>query len=450
MSKHHSKAPVGPLQASPDPVAQTRLGTPEQTCVPEQEQRESRRKAKRHERLRLREGIQQLEGVGVKVEGDARQRTRFGFCGAGAVALTPEMPEPAVMIRTRQDGLRRASMTGVQRCLNGHLCAMCAPLVRQQRAQEVRYGIERHQEAGGGVGFVTFTVRHDHHDLVPLRGGLTKAFSQLQASRAWRDFKADFDYIGMVKTVDITHSEASGWHPHIHAVVFTETPLTEADISLMQQRFSAQWAKVVEKHLGSAHVPRTDNVGVDVRTADEGAGAYLARVEGQWDVAAEMTRSDAKTGKAGSRVIADIMRSAIDPDSPSRARDIELVQEFAEAMHRVPILSWSRGLKLALRIAEMDDEQALEKAQESADSDGGDSAIVKTEKVYVPPHIVMDPPPPARVVSEWLDVAERYGAYGLQRLWDGLSPEQEPAKAVPRAIPPEPPRQRQPQLLTLW
>ena len=355
------------------------------------------RRESRRERLRLRQGVQQIEGVGFTFEDGQRVRNRFGFCGAGMPEVSPETPIPGVVIRTREDGKRRASMSGIQRCKSPWLCSMCGPLIRSERAAEVRAGIDYWTEAGGGVAFASFTIRHQRGDsLVELRKGLTKAFSKLQGSRPWRRFREQYGVVGIVRALDITHG-SNGWHPHLHClVVLDETP-SDDELSLIRQGFSDQWATVVERHLGLAHVPRSDSVGVDLRAADAGAAKYLAKVEGGWDTADELARTDAKSGRSGSRVPAEIMASAVDPNSESRSADEALVVEFAEAMQGVPALSWSRGLKALLGVLDVDDDEALEQGQERADSDG--SEIVSEERVSLAA-VDMSVPPSARVVAE--------------------------------------------------
>ncbi|MEO2237594.1 MAG: hypothetical protein ABGW95_05080 [Candidatus Poseidoniia archaeon] len=98
-------------------------------------------------------------------------------------------------------------------------------------------------------------------------------------------------------------------------------------------------------------------------------------------------------------------------------------------------MTWSRGLKALLGVLDVDDDEALEQGQERADSDG--SEIVSEERVSLAA-VDMSVPPSARVVAEWLEIGETYGAEGLKRFLKGLEPEPPPPPPPPIPEPPAP------------
>ena len=62
-----------------------------------------------------------------------------------------------------------ALVSGVHRCGSPWSCPLCAPVIRQQRALEIDAAVSRHLETGGGVEFVTHTLRHHRGDSLSSR-----------------------------------------------------------------------------------------------------------------------------------------------------------------------------------------------------------------------------------------------------------------------------------------
>jgi hypothetical protein len=149
---------------------------------------------------------------------------RPGQCG---VWLAPGATMATVDVGHTPDGVAAARFGGLLRCSSIWACAMCSASIRNRRAVEVKEAAMAHLRAGGGLAMVTLTVRH-HAGLAldPLWNTVAGAFRQLQSGAKTLADQAGI--VGYVRAIEVTHGR-HGWHPHVHALLFTETPWTGED-----------------------------------------------------------------------------------------------------------------------------------------------------------------------------------------------------------------------------
>jgi len=122
---------------------------------------------------------------------------------------------------TREDGTTRARYGNLITCGSVWACPICSERVAAQRASDMESALQRHRAAGGRLMFLTLTHHHE-------RG--TKLSDQLkQQSEALKLMQRDWTYrelcrkngvLGMVRGLEMTHSDRNGWHAHVHFLVF--------------------------------------------------------------------------------------------------------------------------------------------------------------------------------------------------------------------------------------
>jgi hypothetical protein len=255
-----------------------------------------------------------------------------------------------------------AHVSGIQRCGSPWCCPICSPVVRERRAKEIDRGLATHLAGGGGEVFVTLTVPHQLRDGLAARLALmSAAFHHVLKGAPWKRRAARLGYIGLVRALEVTWSEANGWHPHPHAVLLFDRPLTADELVDLDEWMHVRWAAVVErKGFG-----RINSHGVDVRpVVDAGdLGGYLTKVEGGWGVGLELARSDLKVGRrAGSMNPVGILRAAVETGDVAM---IELWREFEAATFGRKAIVWTPKLQARLGIDQVDDVEAA--AAEGAD-----------------------------------------------------------------------------------
>lgn len=263
-----------------------------------------------------------------------------------------------------------AHVTGIQRCGSPWCCPTCAPVVRERRAKDIDQGLSRLLAEGGGAVLVSLTTRHHRRD--PLADRLDVVAQALRLclrGNAWDRRRRRLGFLGAIKAVEITWGSANGWHPHCHAVLTFQRPLTPEEVRDLEDWLYGRWLHVLEqKGLGSI----TRAHGVDVRTvssASELAG-YLTKVEGGWGVGLELARSDLKAAKRdGSLNPVGILREFVETGDKQM---LMLWREFESATHGKRAVVWSPGLRGRL----LGDEQE-ESDVEAAASEGADVARLR-------------------------------------------------------------------------
>jgi hypothetical protein len=75
-------------------------------------------------------------------------------------------------------------------------------------------------------------------------------------SWTWRQVTKRLGTLGTIKSVEITTSKASGWHPHLHELVFTERFLSNEEFSRWRLGMRQPWANAVSRRTYHS-VPRT-------------------------------------------------------------------------------------------------------------------------------------------------------------------------------------------------
>lgn len=251
-----------------------------------------------------------------------------------------------------------AHYRGLQSCGSVHTCPVCGPKIRQARSKEIEVGLAVHQALGGGVLFVTVTLRHDQGDrLANLLRFVTGAWSAVVGANgssrsdveAWKADKARFGIVGFIRTLEVTHG-ANGWHPHLHVLVLTESPLSGPAQVELGELLWQRWSSYIARNGRKAPTREHGLVLVDVRSHGDVA-RYMAKVYDS--LHHEMTRGDLKhggrSGRNPFRILGDLVATG-------DAGELALWHEYERAIKGKRFLVWSKGLKARLGVGEVDDE----------------------------------------------------------------------------------------------
>ncbi len=139
----------------------------------------------------------------------------------------------------------RAAVHGTFTCGSVWLCPRCADKIARGRARELRELADRHCRQGGVVWMGTFTLRHDRwQSAAELRRIITKAWSKTIAGAPWQRASAAAKLDGWARALEVTHGNANGWHPHIHAVFFLGAG---ADAQAFGHWLFDRWCNTVER-----------------------------------------------------------------------------------------------------------------------------------------------------------------------------------------------------------
>lgn len=250
----------------------------------------------------------------------------------------------------------RAHFGGVMICGSVWTCPVCGAKVSEHRRGEVHAGSDFHVQAGGAMYMVTLTFAHGREDDVgQLVKRLRHALKLLRAHRSYKGCQRYVDYVGLIRALEVTYGDANGWHPHVHELWLTGKRLSRAQLRVVQNELFEIWrVACVSAGLGEPNRKRGVTV-VEAMSAQE----YVTKWgrEPRWGVGSELAKSHTKKGRGlASMTPFDLLRLAGEGDKRAGL----LFRDFAGAFFGARQLFWSRGLKKALGIAEISDQEAAE------------------------------------------------------------------------------------------
>lgn len=317
------------------------------------EREAKRRKLKRKQRFRLRDGLFRITTIG-----------RVGSCGGGVISKSE-----APTIRIQGDGASRvAHFTGVRLCGAVHTCPVCSPRIRQHRAEDIDTCAHRwiSQHGTGSVMLGTFTMPHDLEDgLAETLTVVRDSFGAMISGEQWQDDKDVYGVRFYIVSHDCTVGDR-GWHPHLHVLFFGERALSDAEVAAFEQRLYARWTRAVTAR-GYRPPSRAHGVKIERARRRRDVARYVAQVVAGDDnddkrtkpVALEMARGDLKSSRIrGHRspwqLLSDIVdRRAkrgewTDADDAADDRDVALWREWEKSTKGLPAIRWARGLRAAV------------------------------------------------------------------------------------------------------
>jgi plasmid rolling circle replication initiator protein Rep len=208
-----------------------------------------------------------------------KRKPRIQFCG---YAVNANINQPIKLCRNDKGGL---FFNGVANCGGYWRCPVCALKISENKKELLSGLIDAHQSKGLSIGFLTLTVRHAKFDtLKKTLDKISKNYRSFQNQRFFSRNKIDFGLIGQVKTLEITHSDVNGWHPHLHILFFYNNSDVKT-IEKFQKEFIKRWVSYKDNN-GTISAQCQKMLFSDVSD-------YLAK----YDITSEMTKGQIKSSK---------------------------------------------------------------------------------------------------------------------------------------------------------
>lgn len=307
------------------------------------------------------------------------------FCGRLELASQSRCGVAAVPhgdVEVRVDGEGRGSVWGVSRCGSVWACPVCARSETRDRARDLEAAVDACLEAGGAVYMVTATIpHHAGHTCRDVLDAVSSSWSYVLSGGPWSRWADRIGYIGSVRGYDVTHSDRSGWHWHVHALVMVEAPLEAELRDRWRSWMSDRWARKIEAwyvdgdgaldcrplnreipddhdpHFGRPHPEH----GLQVQRG-ESAAEYLASI----GLSREISSMETKRARSGHRTPWQILHDYATFSGEDRSRDGWLWMQYVRASKGRAQLYWSPGLRDRLGVAQ---QLELELGGESDDAE---------------------------------------------------------------------------------
>lgn len=247
---------------------------------------------------------------------------------------------------------------GLVTCGSVWACPVCASVIQERRRAEIAQAIAWAESQGLVVVLVTLTFPHyAWHRLTDLISQQREAFKRLRSGRSWMKVKP----VGLIRSLEVTHGDRNGWHPHTHELWFCEPEKVPCQSSL------ANLWKSACSHVGLLDIDNLDQLAaflvhsVDVKR-DMTAGDYLAKQDDSrsWGFAEEVSKATSKAGRSKGVHPHHFLVRGSDGDS-------ERFTEYVQAMKGARQLFWSPGLKSRVGLDDLDDKALADESQQAAD-----------------------------------------------------------------------------------
>lgn len=263
---------------------------------------------------------------------------------------------------------RHAHYRGVMRCDKYWECPVCSSRYTSRQAEDVRKAYSQAVDVEGWhVALVTYTMSHNrHHDLAESVNVMRESRRSMRAGGWWQRFKRDYGYEGCVSALEVTYGDKSGWHVHVHELMFISSDFVREYQSeqemrtledIVNKRMSKRWSQVVEANGRIA----SEEHGIDVKLQDKYVAEYVAKnghlpESMTWDTALELTKANQKISKGGLHPF-QILELSGDKSVPEdkRKQYRALWIEYIDAFDGKAMFFWTDGLKDKLLVEEVEE-----------------------------------------------------------------------------------------------
>jgi hypothetical protein len=237
-------------------------------------------------------------------------------------------------------------------------CPICSMKILKGRAKELYSLTSAHLKhcKKNELGFLTLTVKHSRKDaLKDTLEKLLQSWVKVQNQRFFTTIKKDGHFLGQIKALEITHTKANGWHPHLHIILFWQD-LNEHQIRENQQQILNSWCRYTKGSIDAQNEKIVYNTDVS---------EYVTK----WDSIQELTNDFSKNanGMKPFQLLNNIYENKMLYDykslNVSNKRCKAMFAEYIEATkgkHRIGI---SRVLNALYKVESKTDEQLTQEIE---------------------------------------------------------------------------------------
>lgn len=186
-----------------------------------------------------------------------------------------------------------AHVTGISHCGSPWCCPVCSPVIRERRAEEFNAMAQEAAGLGWSQLFAVGTLRHHMgQPLAEMLPVVTSGCHDTLKGRWWDSFKAQFGYVGMIRTIEVNYGP-NGWHPHWQSLMFFRGAVDRQAVADFSSWWHRRWDVVCTR---KGYGPLVDEgLVVEQLRSEDSIGDYLVKPAGSWGIGRELTRGDVKS-----------------------------------------------------------------------------------------------------------------------------------------------------------
>ena len=232
----------------------------------------------------------------------------------------------------------RAHLKNVAVCGSVWTCPVCSAKISERRRVEMTEALEKNPDLTPIL--VTFTFQHERSDrLSELIETLNDSYRKLKSGKSWKTIAVKHGLVASVTGLELTWGHVNGWHPHKHALFFSNLKPDEIDLDDLKTRLVNRFQPIMAR----SDYYSSSLYGIDVRAGDERAVDYVSK----WGLEHEIAKSPVKKGRGGYSPF-----QLLELYAARKKWAGVLFQEYAETMKGRRQLVWSRGGRELLGLVE--------------------------------------------------------------------------------------------------
>jgi len=259
--------------------------------------------------------------------------------------------------------IKRAHYGGLVVCGGVWVCPVCSAKITERRRAE----LEGATDGGLSKFMVTYTIQHNKRDkLKALIGDLRAGIKDMKNSRQYKKLLMDLQIVGTVTALEVTISNVNGWHPHLHALMFSSLPQSKIKRDEIRRELSSLFVAMMSKRGRYVH----GQIGVNVQSGKDIKREYLAKYgdteehKSTWSLSAELTKSPVKSGRDEDHFHPFEL---VDMYQAGNMEAGKRWMEYARAMKHKKQLVYTKGLRDRLGLdVELSDQEIAEREDQSA------------------------------------------------------------------------------------
>lgn len=302
----------------------------------------------RHSRFALRKSVQRIvtrAGIRENLR-HPRDFHRVGHCGHTPISDLVHVKKSSKTGKHYYGGLAT--------CASVWACPVCAARIQEVRRAELADGMGAAYKLGLQPVMVTLTFPHTREQsLAQLLSAQKRALELFRGGSRSEKLKGATGFKGLIRALEVTHGQKSGWHCHTHELWFVSA---DVDASYLHDLILPMWRSACK----TAGLLSNGDTGFDDHAVDVkgwcSASEYLAKQDSSshWGVDREMAKGVTKKGKKSGRHPFHLAELAADGCKQSE----RLFLEYIKAFHKKRQLYWSPGLKAMLGVNVSSDDEA--------------------------------------------------------------------------------------------
>lgn len=263
------------------------------------------------------------------------------------------------MILCGSESKHKSSMRHVALCGSIWTCPVCSARITEQRRLE----LARALESAYLPVMITFTLQHDREEqLSDLLEALRDSFRRLKSGKAWMSTKEKYAIKAYVTALEVMYGSGSGWHPHLHMLVWCDLKASNFDASQLQQELFERYQKLLSKH--GKYALSEYGLKVQACSGKRELHEYISKFGMQF----ELSKSASKIGKEAEHWTPfQLLEMSMNGNKQAS----KLYCDYAKAMAGRKQLTWSQHAREILGMdKELTDEQIVAQldAQEPDDT----------------------------------------------------------------------------------